>query len=122
MGWARRVSVAWSFVSRPLHEGWAGVCGCGAFQRPGHGRPGGIAALGARHAGDTPATRRGGTSNAAKPRWVDSPHVVSPQARVERRVDLRNKLVRMIEIVPADADDVPALGFEVALTLALAGQ
>ena len=56
------------------------------------------------------------------PRWVDSPHVVSPQARVERRADLRNKLVRMIEVVPADADDVPALGFEVALTLALAGQ
>ena len=71
---------------------------------------------------DTPATRRDGTSNAAKPRWVDSPHVVSPQARVERRADLRNKLVRMIEVVPADADDVPALGFEVALTLALAGQ
>ena len=56
------------------------------------------------------------------PRWVDIPHVVSPQARVERRADLRNKLVRMIEVVPADADDVPTLGLEVALALALAGK
>ena len=56
------------------------------------------------------------------PRWVDSPHVVSPQARVERRADLRNKLVRMIEVVPADADDVPTLGLEMALALALAGE
>ena len=28
----------------------------------------------------------------------------------------------MIEVVPADADDVPALGLEVALALALAGE
>ena len=56
------------------------------------------------------------------PRWLDSSHVVSPQARGERGADLRNKLVRMLQIVPADTDDVPALGLEVALALALAGK
>ena len=80
---------------------------------------GGIAALGARHAGDTPLE---GFAWRKSPRRLDSSHVVSPQARCERRADLRNDLVWMLQIVPADADDVPALGFEVALALALAGK
>ena len=48
--------------------------------------------------------------------------VISRQARGECAADLHNELVRMIEVVPADADDVPALGFEVALALARAGK
>ena len=72
---------------------------------------------------DTPATRRWKASHGANPpRRLDSSHVVSPQARCERRADLRNELVWMLQIVPADADDVPALGLEVALALALAGK
>ena len=56
------------------------------------------------------------------PRWIDSSHVVSPQARGERRADLRNKLIGVVQIVPSDADNVPALGLEVALAFALAGK
>ena len=60
------------------------------------------------------------------PRWVDSSHVVSPQfspkARGERRADLRNKLIGVVQIAPSDTDNVPAPGLEVALTLALAGK
>ena len=72
-----------------------------------------------RHAGDTPLE---GFAWRKSPRWLDSSHVVSPQARCERRADLRNELVWTLQIVPADADDVPARGFEVALALALAGK
>ena len=75
--------------------------------------------MGVRHAGDTPLE---GFAWRKSPRWVDSSHVVSAQACGKRRADLRNKLVRMIEVVPADADDVPALGLKVALALALAGK
>lgn len=71
---------------------------------------------------DTPATRRGEASCSANPRWIDSSHVVSPQARGERRADLRNKLIGVVQIVPSDADNVPALGLEVALAFALAGE
>lgn len=46
------------------------------------------------------------------------PRLISRQARGECAADLRNELVRMVEVVPADSDDVPALGFEVALALA----
>ena len=56
------------------------------------------------------------------PRWVDSSHVVSPQACGKSRADLRNELVWMLQIMPADTDDVPALGLKVALALALAGK
>ena len=56
------------------------------------------------------------------PRWIDSSHVVSPQARGERRADLRNKLIGVVQIAPSDTDNVPAPGLEVALTLALAGK
>ena len=56
------------------------------------------------------------------PRWVDSSHVVSAQACGKRRADLRNELVWMLQIMPADTDDVPALGLKVALALALAGK
>jgi hypothetical protein len=48
--------------------------------------------------------------------------VDSSEARSECGADLRNELVRMVEVVPADADDVPPLGLEVALALALAGK
>ena len=72
-----------------------------------------------RHAGDTPLE---GFAWRKSPRRLDSSHVVSPQARCERRADLRNELVWMLQIVPADADDVPALGLEMALTLALVGE
>ena len=72
-----------------------------------------------RHAGDTPLE---GFAWRKSPRRLDSSHVVSPQARGECGADLRNELVRMIEVVPADADDVPPLGLEVALALALAGK
>ena len=72
-----------------------------------------------RHAGDTPLE---GFAWRKSPRWLDSSHVVSPQARCERRADLRNELVWTLQIVPADADDVPALGLKVALALALAGK
>ena len=72
---------------------------------------------------DTPATRRWKASHGANPpRWVDSSHVVSPQACGKRRADLRNELVWMLQIMPADTDDVPALGLKVALALALAGK
>ena len=56
------------------------------------------------------------------PRWIDSSHVVSPQARGERRADLRNKLIGVVQIVPSDADNVPALGLKVALARARAGK
>ena len=56
------------------------------------------------------------------PRWIDSSHVVSRQARGESGADLRNKLIGVVQIVPSDADNVPALGLEVALALALAGK
>lgn len=46
----------------------------------------------------------------------------SSQACGECGADLRNELVWMLQIVLADADDVPARGFEVALALALAGK
>ena len=72
-----------------------------------------------RHAGDTPLE---GFAWRKSPRRLDSSHVVSPQARCERRADLRNELVWTLQIVPADADDVPALGLKVALALALAGK
>ena len=55
--------------------------------------------------------------------WLRSPGVVvSSQARGECGADLCNELVRMIEVVPADAYDVPPIGLEVALALALAGK
>ena len=72
-----------------------------------------------RHAGDTPLE---GFAWRKSPRWVDRSHVVSPQARGESGADLRNKLVWMLQIVPAGADDVPALGLQMALALALAGK
>ena len=46
---------------------------------------------------------------------------LTPGAR-RAGADLCNELVRMIEVVPADAYDVPPLGLEVALALALAGK
>ena len=70
-----------------------------------------------RHAGDTPLE---GFAWRKSPRWLESSHVISPEARGERRADLRNELVWMLQIVPADADDVPALSLKVALPLALA--
>ena len=72
-----------------------------------------------RHAGDTPLE---GFAWRKSPRWIDSSHVVSRQARGERRADLRNKLIGVVQIVPSDADNVPALGLEVALAFALAGK
>ena len=72
-----------------------------------------------RHAGDTPLE---GFAWRKSPRRLDSSHVVSPQARCERRADLRNKLIGVVQIVPSDADNVPALGFKVALAFALAGE
>ena len=72
-----------------------------------------------RHAGDTPLE---GFAWRKFPRWVDSSHVVSAQACGKRRADLRNELVWMLQIAPADADDVPALSLKVALPLALAGK
>ena len=72
-----------------------------------------------RYASDTPLE---GFVWRKSPRRLDSSHVVSSQARCERRADLRNELVWMLQIVPADADDVPALGLEMTLTLALAGK
>ena len=49
---------------------------------------------------DTPATRRDETSNAAiPPVWGGRPRVLSRQARGECGADLRNELVRMIEVV-----------------------
>lgn len=79
---------------------------------------------------DTPATRRWEASCSAKPPIGStaltsshpSSHLVSPKARGERRADLRNKLIGVVQIVPSDADNVPALGFKVALAFALAGE
>ena len=100
-------------------EARAGVCGCSLFQWPGYGCRGDLRHPRVRHAGDTPLE---GFAWRKSPRWLDSSHVVSPQARCERRADLRNELVWTLQIVPADADDVPALGLKVALALALAGK
>ena len=72
--------------------------------------------------GDMLVTRRWQALCSANPRRLDRTQGVLPQARGERRADLRNKLVRMVQIVPANADDVPPLGLEVALALALAGK
>ena len=58
----------------------------------------------------------------SNPRRPDSSHVVSPQARGECGADLRNELVWMLQIVPADAYDVPALSLKVSLARALAGK
>ena len=88
----------------------------------GPGGVGGAAGGIALHGGSTRRRHAVGRLRVVQnPRWVDSPHAVSPQARGECSADLCNELVRMIEVVPADADDVPALGFEVALAFALAG-
>ena len=51
-------------ASRPLHEAWAGLCGCGSFQRPGYGMQGGNCTT---WGFDTPATRRWKASCSAKP-------------------------------------------------------
>ena len=107
------------FALRAMDEEWAGLGGCSSFQRPGYGRLGDLRHPRARHAGDTPLE---GFAWRKSPRWVDRSHVVSPQARGESGADLRNKLVWMLQIVPSDADDVPALGLQVTLTLALAGK
>ena len=71
---------------------------------------------------DMLVTRRWQALCSANPRRLDRTQGVLPQARGECGTDLCNELVRMIEVVPADADDVPALGLEVALALALAGE
>ena len=71
---------------------------------------------------DMLVTRRWQALCSANPRRLDRTQGVLPQARGECGTDLCNELVRMIEVVPADADDVPALGFEVALAFALAGK
>ena len=116
MGWGRRVG---AFARRWLDEAWVGLCGWGAFGLGVRGCWGDLRHPRVRHAGDTPLE---GLAWRKSPRRLDSSHVVSPQARCERRADLRNELVWMLQIVPADADDVPALGLEMALTLALAGE
>ena len=108
-----------AFARRSLDEARAGVRGCSSFQRPGYGCRGDLRHPKVRHAGDTPLE---GFAWRKSPRWLDSSHVVSPQARCERRADLRNELVWTLQIVPADADDVPALGLKVALAFALAGK
>ena len=108
-----------AFVRCSLDEARAGVRGCSSFQRPGYGCRGDLRHPRVRHAGDTPLE---GFAWRKSPRRIDSSHVVSPQACGECGADLRNELVRMIEVVPADADDVPALGLKVPLTLALAGE
>ena len=100
-------------------EACAGLGGCGKCQRPGYGCRGDLRHPGVRHAGDTPLE---GFAWRKSPRWVDSSHVVSAQACGKRRADLRNELVWMLQIMPADTDDVPALGLKVALALALAGK
>ena len=71
--------------------------------------------LGVRHAGDATL---GALMYCKTPVWGGMPRLISRQARGECAADLRNELVRMVEVVPADSDDVPALGFEVALALA----
>lgn len=116
MGWGRRVG---AFARSPLDEAWAGLCGCDVFRLCNRGYRGGIALQG----GSTRRRHAAGRLRVVQnPRWIDSSHVVSPQARGERRADLRNKLIGVVQIVPSDADNVPALGLEVALAFALAGK
>ena len=74
---------------------------------------------------DMPATRRWEASCSAKPplsRQLSrrlNPVLTSSHPS---RADLRNKLIGVVQIVPSDADNVPALGLEVALAFALAGE
>ena len=100
--------IGWVGSLRLISATWIWMSGGGDLRHPR-----------VRHAGDTPLE---GFAWRKSPRWVDSSHVVSPQACGKRRADLRNELVWMLQIMPADTDDVPALGLKVALALALAGK
>ena len=48
--------------------------------------------------------------------------VDSPDSGSERSANLSDEPSWMVEVVPADTDDVPSLRFEVTLPLALAGE
>ena len=48
--------------------------------------------------------------------------VDSPDSSGECSANLGDEPSRMVEVVPADTDDVPSLRFEVTLPLALAGE
>ena len=96
-----------------MSGGWAG-------RRPGVARRARLRLVGARCSWVWPvAGSRVGRARRADRRWWA---VGSSDSSGERSANLGDEPSWMVEVVPADTDDVPSLRFEVALPLALAGE